>query len=563
MRESVARAAAGAGSRARGEDAPHDPRAKRRRAREEEAAARTAALELALHAAPIGVAKDTRGDIEAGFVAQARFKTTHRPTAGFRRNGDRREAQRRVAVQDLMSIMDEAAQRRMAGCDGAGSQTSREELEVVVRARLEGVVGTDGQTGRTAAKNLAFLRGFERARDERTPGGFSLWPLEAPMAAVIVRGVHDRAVAKAQVSGGGSRGGETVGHAFRASLKWIVSKLGYPMVGPMELLDGVAPTPTQSGGDESRAATLALRLVAAVEDIADCSLSELAGRINAEGRGRAAMKRYNGKKAAPVVRRIARSLVIGGLGSLRMEEMVDLSLHVDPEGAVTGTVGKAKDGHMLRVFVPAEGVLGPLRWAREHVEECCAGKDEGIAFRAWSGPYGSKGDVCRADASSDDVVSKDHLVQAVYRLWALSPCGLLEAERQAWSYSTHAFHGTWTDVARMVGEGPTFAFEVSAEVAKGFSMDEVEALGHWRRIERHGVPRSSPGSKRKRGQGDPPAMALRYSSGIGRMGEREEQLRVRSRVIALVRAALDAYGQPWYSLPLGDKAWSICKPLRE
>ena len=97
----------------------------------------------------------------------------------------------------------------------------------------------------------------------------------------------------------------------------------------------------------------------------------------------------------------------------------------------------------------------------------------------------------------------------------------------------------------MVGEGPTFAFEVSAEVAKGFSMDEVEALGHWRRIERHGVPRSSPGSKRKRGQGDNPAMALRYSSGIGRMGEREEQLRVRSRVIALVRAALDAYGQPW------------------
>ena len=51
-------------------------------------------------------------------------------------------------------------------------------------------------------------------------------------------------------------------------------------------------------------------------------------------------------------------------------------------------------------------------------------------------------------------------------------------------------------------------------------------------------------------------MALRYSGGMGRMGEREEQLRVRSRVIALVRAALDAYGQPWYSLPFGDKAWT-------
>ena len=40
---------------------------------------------------------------------------------------------------------------------------------------------------------------------------------------------------------------------------------------------------------------------------------------------------------------------------------------------------------MMRVFVPAEAVLGLLSWAREHVEECCAGEEEGIAFRAWSG----------------------------------------------------------------------------------------------------------------------------------------------------------------------------------
>ena len=61
---------------------------------------------------------------------------------------------------------------------------------------------------------------------------------------------------------------------------------------------------------------------------------------------------------------------------------------------------------MMRVFVLAEGVFGLLSWAREHVEECCAGKEEeGIAFRAWSGPYGAKGGVCKAEASSDDVVS--------------------------------------------------------------------------------------------------------------------------------------------------------------
>ena len=130
LRDKVAEAAAGSGSRAREGAEAHDPRAKRRRAREEEAAARAAALELALHAIPMGVAKDTRGDIEAGFVAQARFRVTHRPTSGFRRNGDRREAQRRVAVDDLISIMDEEALRRMAGCEGAASQMSREDFAI-------------------------------------------------------------------------------------------------------------------------------------------------------------------------------------------------------------------------------------------------------------------------------------------------------------------------------------------------------------------------------------------------------------------------------------------------
>ena len=64
------------------------------------------------------------------------------------------------------------------------------------------------------------------------------------------------------------------------------------------------------------------------------------------------------------------------------------------------------------------------RDTREHVEECCAGEDEGVAFRAWKGPHGAKGDVLRAVASIDEVVAKDHLVQAVYRLWSMSPCSL-------------------------------------------------------------------------------------------------------------------------------------------
>ena len=63
---------------------------------------------------------------------------------------------------------------------------------------------------------------------------------------------------------------------------------------------------------------------------------------------------------------------------MRMEEIFYLSLHVDPEGAITGTV--AKDRHMMRAFVSAEGVKGLLSCAREHIEGCCAGKEEGIVF---------------------------------------------------------------------------------------------------------------------------------------------------------------------------------------
>ena len=90
------------------------------------------------------------------------------------------------------------------------------------------------------------------------------------------------------------------------------------MVSPMELLEKIAPTPTQSGGDESRAATLALRLIVALEGIAACSLyrSWPGGSMP-----RAAVVRLrNGSvqwgKAAPVVRQIARPLDIGRLGPL-------------------------------------------------------------------------------------------------------------------------------------------------------------------------------------------------------------------------------------------------------
>ena len=97
---------------------------------------------------------------------------------------------------------------------------------------------------------------------------------------------------------------------------------GVPNGGPNGAVRDGGSEPDAVGGGQCESCDLALRFIAALEEIAACSRSELAGRIIAEGRGSSAARRYNGRKAAPVVRRIAGSLVVGGPGSLRMEEMV-------------------------------------------------------------------------------------------------------------------------------------------------------------------------------------------------------------------------------------------------
>lgn len=220
---------------------------------------------------------------------------------------------------------------------------------------------------------------------------------------------------------------------------------------------------------------------AAMEFIASCPMQELEALIEAKSKLNT-RRRYKPALAARVLRSRVRSLVIGTLGSLRLAKMVDLVLFLDtlsPDGVAAGLVNKAKvpkDGSPMRLMVPAEGVLGGLTWLREHVKECGAGDEEQlVAFRAWTGGHGSIGDVLKAEGLAPGVVKKEHLVDAIYRLWSMLPCGLSSEERERYGYTTHAHHRMWSDLARMLGENTTLAFAVSDEVAKGFSMDDVEA----------------------------------------------------------------------------------------
>ena len=55
-------------------------------------------------------------------------------------------------------------------------------------------------------------------------------------------------------------------------------------------------------------------------------------------------------------------------------------------------------------------------------------------------------------------------------------------------------------------------------------------------------------------------MSLRYSQGVGRKGERAEQLTVRAKLLDAVRLALGRFGKPWSQLPRGIQDYEILLP---
>ena len=52
-------------------------------------------------------------------------------------------------------------------------------------------------------------------------------------------------------------------------------------------------------------------------------------------------------------------------------------------------------------------------------------------------------------------------------------------------------------------------------------------------------------------------MYRRYTSGIGRRGEREAPLEVQSRMVVLVRDAIAAFDGHWTTLPPGRDDWDV------
>ena len=104
-----------------------------------------------------------------------------------------------------------------------------------------------------------------------------------------------------------------------------------------------------------------------------------------------------------------------------------------------------------------------------------------------------------------------------------------------------------------------------------FQREDVREIGHWLRLgkleDRHeGGTAGAQGRRRGAGPGrqasgsfadNAAECAAVYCQGDGRHGRRTAQLRVRTRWIMAVRAAMQQFGRDWREIPSGRDAYVI------
>ena len=213
-----------------------------------------------------------------------------------------------------------------------------------------------------------------------------------------------------------------------------------------------------------------------------------------------------------------------------------------------GRAACAKDGGPMDLFCPAAGPLGPIEWWPAHV---AALQGRQFVLPDFTVPRGGgRGVVSNAtELHLDAVMPPDKLGTAFADLLSLSPLGMTETERRELDVRGHSPHGSATDMARFLG----------------FADDDVNELGHWLRDSNAkgqaggsapavGGTGRAPGRANERG-----AMRHHYSSGEGRLGERERQLAVRGRWISAMAAAVARVDGEWTTMPQGREDWILLR----
>ena len=428
-----------------------------------------------------------------------------------------------------------------------------EAQNLLIHRILKRRAGSDGANLGSARLALAVIRKYgaltwPTASDEERDG--MLFPMSATLAHELIHEENERALAAAK----GKQNGKTVGPRFRDSLIFMSEKLLWPIDVSRAALDGAAPKP-KSVGSADKAGTLPIAVKAHLEAIA-CGLTPLDSLM---------------PLARKAVVFYARTLLAANLDqSIRVGEGVRVELipdEEDPDHVMRGTAWAGKDGAPLNLYAPAEGILGPYTWYREHLQ---ATLEIGQVYPKWVKPKKSKGSLLLAGELKSAVADKADIREAFKQILTLQPLQYTNEDTAAMSIRGHSMHATFPDWARTIGPQPNFESSLPEPLKRGFGGEDVQALGHWLRDEgakaeatAEQAARDAEGWDARRAaaiaslRGRPATrgrMANYYGmagTAANRFSERAVQLRLRQRLAHTVKFLIDQAGG-WMTLARGQ-----------
>lgn len=438
------------------------------------------------------------------------------PRPKFAAHADARLFKQLCQVHELLRLLPPAAVE--LGVLGAGAATqvpdASERLELIADAVAK-AAGPEGGTAAKGRRSWDLLQAYARKHGLPNAG----LPASKAAVAQIVR----REGLRARAAGRGSQGGSTVAKTIADGFVFLQTGIGLAIEAACPLVQAVTEVrQTALPRAPKHAASMPLCIQLQLETLA------------------AAMQ-------WSVARVLARCFLTGCFAHhTRLNDTLNAVLQADgedPAGVIFGaTTTRSKDGLPLFLYAPAEGWLGPWDWYPAHLAE--------MAGRAHAVPdYVSRPARCpqRASGLAEGVMPRDKALPTLQGLCAMAPLCMSQSEFRALNITTHSPHGTGPDMVRFMGtEG-------------GFSEGDARAAGHWLR-DRHAHQDAPQPGQRAVPTGARNArheMERRYTQGAGRRGERAEQLRVRVRLVAAVREALQRFGAEWTLLPRNLASWDI------
>jgi hypothetical protein len=478
----------------------------------------------------VEVSEEALAAARAAHAARSAVQLSAQPVGGFPSAAARDRCWLDGAVEDALRWLPEASLRELAGGSRSAAQVPPAERAFHVRAALREVSDVRGFVLRDMAKLMAYFAAYAEAR------GWQSMPsqVSAGLAASMIAGEH----ARATLDGRGSRGGATVGDGFRKLLVVAANRFAVPIEYDHPMVWGAAPAAKQSGGRQKTAATAPPQV----------SLHTMVAARAPE---------------PSVLRFMARSMVFCEIVEARVQDAERIVLEWDGDDSariMRGFSYLAKDGSPIALRARAMDYIGEIEWWPQHVRE--ARELGGNAFPRWEGPWGSRSNLAKAERLLPEAAARSEIRAAMYSVWAQSPLELTPQRRAEVGCAGHSLHGSPPDLAAFIAEHPRVPYALDADLARGFTYEDVRELGHWLRDKRSGSETATrSGSAPAQPPGAPAEIdtaAHLYSRGENRLGEQSRQLRVRARLCRFVQTAVRQMGvAEVMRLPLTPASWGV------